>query len=371
MPDKRVYVEFTSDTRKLKSGLKDADRRVSGLTKAFKRLGAAIVGAFAGRAVFNALRSELFDTDRLIKTARAVGATADEFDRLSFVIEERMGASAGTASRAFKFLQIRLQDTKRTYDQYFRDAGLDPRQLRGLDPSQQVLEVIRALGQFDDASQRMAIASRLLGEEVSLEVVKLASAGSLAMQDAIDDYNRIAGSLRQDGATGSIEGIADEAANLALAFREVRRSALIEMGPGIIDAMQSVIDSGVMGAVTNELTNLLREVNALSEDFKYLASVFDDLDASIPDWVKSILNPGIGALTAVAKVPFNALRESRESASGADLSALAPSPTRASTASPVSKYYDIKVTTDGNVISRRSAGNIKSEIERREIVANE
>lgn len=265
---KTVYVELVAKTQRLMQGFKRVDRQTSKLNAGFKRLGVALAAAFSTRAALNAFKGTVLNADKLIKTSRAVGVATDQYEKLSFVIEKRLGGSVGTTERLFKFLQVRLGDAGRAYDKYFRDAGLDPKELRKRSPADQALAVIAALSTIENATERTAVASRLLGEEVSLQVLKVAAAGSEAINDAADDYERIGSVFKDNDAAKTIENLTDESANLTRQMEVLRQQVAKDTAPAITSALEAIIDSGVferLGKKFSELIeNTAREIELIT-----------------------------------------------------------------------------------------------------------
>jgi len=195
------------------------------------------------------------------------------------------GLEEQSTGRMFKFLQIRLGDTKKAYDQYFRAAGLDPNALRGMSPSDQAIEIIRALGSIENAARRTAVAGRLLGEEVSVETLKAAT-NVAGMNDALKDFDKIGSVLGRSGAEEAIEGITDEVANLERGFTVLKQMIALEFAPTVTDALQGIIDSGLI----QQLGEGLESFGARMEE--HSAQLKRDLQSFIPSEGILITPPG-------------------------------------------------------------------------------
>jgi hypothetical protein len=343
---KEVIVQFSADTRKLTQGFKEAERRVSTFSKSINKLGKLIAGAFAARAVFNQFKSTVLDAERILDTARAVGVTADEYERLSFIIEKRLGASVGTTDMLFRGLQTRLGKGGKEINKALKTAGLDPKKLQGMSSADQVLAVISALSSVENATQRTSLAAQLLGRSVALQVNKVATAGTKELKDAADDFDRIGTALGKPGAAEAIGNLTDETDNLKRAWEVLKQRTALEAAPEITAALKSITDSGVIGDITKEVLILVKEINQLITDVKWLVGLFNSM--KMPDWIKTYLKDYTGVMPMISppNKALNSLRKFVESKMpvSAPTWTIAPGSTYGSNVTNINQTNNIKAS---------------------------
>lgn len=272
---KQIVVELLADTRKLDQGFKRIEGQTNRLGAAFGRLGAIVAGAFSVRALFQQYKGTLLDAEHILDTARAVGVTADEFERLSFVIEKRLGASAGTTEMMFKGLQQRLGKGGKEIQKALGAAGLNAKDLKGMSSADQALAVITALSGIESATQRASIAATLLGRGVAFQIQKVATAGAAAIQDANDDFTRIGSALGKSGAADAIGNLTDETDNLSRSWQVLKQQIVVDTAPSITKAIQAIVDSGVIGDLSKQISQLIENTK---REIGFISDFLDRLD---------------------------------------------------------------------------------------------
>lgn len=157
-------------------------------------------GAAAAKAAVNFGKDLVFGTaaanDEIAKTAKNLGLTTDEFQRLTFA-SEQSGVSARGLRSAVKDLRFRLGEAARGGAKPFADAladvGLSIEQLQGADAETQLGMIGDALNRVEDESLRASIGTQLLGGQFS-KMSNLLAGGSQGLSelgDAAEKYGAV------------------------------------------------------------------------------------------------------------------------------------------------------------------------------------
>ena len=134
-------------------------RQVSG---SFQGLGRSVRGLVGGVAAFGAAlgaQNVLQRTDQLIDLSRAVGGNFEQFQRLSFALEQS-GVTATQTARALVTISQRTDDLREgtaSTVRLFDALGVSLSDLEGLTPEGQFRVVTQALREIDDAAVRASV----------------------------------------------------------------------------------------------------------------------------------------------------------------------------------------------------------------------
>ena len=201
-------------------------RQVSG---SFQGLGRSVRGLVGGVAAFGAAlgaQNVLQRTDQLIDLSRAVGGNFEQFQRLSFALEQS-GVTATQTARALVTISQRTDDLREgtaSTVRLFDALGISLEQLEGLTPEDQFRLVTDALRGIDDAAVRASIAADLFGSRISIAL-------GPALSDSQANLDALANSINviSESDAAAIEAFNDNLEGLGQAVS----TAVTQFGPFI------------------------------------------------------------------------------------------------------------------------------------------
>ena len=260
MPEKVVLVEFIAETRKLMGGMKKVDRKVGLLTKGFKRLGGAIAAAFGARAVISGLVQTVKSSEALIKTAKGVGFTAGEYERLTFALSQ-VGVEASAARIALGDFQKRL--AKPQFHKFFREAGLDPKALQKLSPADAFNTAFAHLATLVNDPRAADFFGTVFEEQAGKNMLQAArSMGDFT--DAYKQYARIAGKGITEGDAASFEELGKQARILGLRMTVLRRKIVVDALPQILEALEKLEAADAFKKMADSIIELIDNISKLA-----------------------------------------------------------------------------------------------------------
>lgn len=267
-----VAIRIGADTRQLTKGMKDANKRVGTLTKGVKGLGLALVGAFGARALFRGFQRTLESTDALIKTAKGVGFTVDEYQRLVFALDS-VGVSAESARIGLGDLQKRLGNEN--FAKFYKQVGLDPKELRKLSPAQQLEAAFTALQQFrGNQSLLVSRAGGVFEEQAGKDFAKVINQWEDFVK-ARRDYDKRVGTIG-GGAVKDIEGLRRETKLLGAQWQTIKMQLVAEMAPAIKQLLDGIGAHRGLKKVGQDLAFIVSNIAKLIGKLIELRSVMPD-----------------------------------------------------------------------------------------------
>ena len=308
---KQIVIELLSDTRKVDADFKKIERKTSSLERSFNRLGSSIIAAFGARAVFNAFKQTISSTNELIRTARGVGFTVDEYQQLIFSLDQ-VGVSASSARIALGDLQKRL--SKPQFAKFFKQAGLSPKELLKLPRSEQLNAVLNQLATLRGDPRLPGITGGVFEEQSGKEMLKLLLQFE-EYQSARENYaKRIPALSKQE--QDSILATRKELALFQAQFERTKQTIVAQAGPAIIRVLDDMEKADVFSKMAEGAGSLVDSIDSLIKDFEFFQTLVDGF--RIPGWLKTAWewsNP-VNASLAISKVPFNELNRARKNAEG-------------------------------------------------------
>ena len=277
-----VTVNITAETAKFENGLKKAKKSAKGFggiaAAGFKIAGAAAAGLTL--ALIGLTKASLKTVDAQRKTARTLGTTQRVFAGLSLAAGIS-GVSVGSFEKALKKQQKAIVDANDgllTQQRAFDRLGLSAKDLIKLPVEDQFKKITTALGEVDNATLKVGIASDIFGAKNTdlINVLELGEAGLDGFIKKVDEL----GVAMTDKQTKAIE----ESNDAIL----VMKTAFVGLGNQIAARVSPTI-TAVAGYITN-LTS--RVTNAIPKWTAWAASIFGvnrelstlgikDLDAEI------------------------------------------------------------------------------------------
>jgi hypothetical protein len=196
-----VAVDFVANTAKYTSGLENMSKQTKawsggikkdtqgatdafdGVSKSLDRLAKQVVSIVAIQKIGTAFAQAAKDVSMLADEAEKVGASAEQFSKLSLAAE-RNGANIQDVKIAYKELQKSfnegLRGNKDTINS-FNQLGISLNYLAGLNPDQRFISIANALSKVADENQRAEIGTRLLGKAYT-ELAPLIAKGAAGIQ---------------------------------------------------------------------------------------------------------------------------------------------------------------------------------------------
>lgn len=221
-------------------------------TAKLARFGLAVNGVKAGIDIlvgsFRAMKSVTFDfvrdqtaaADKIAKTARTIGISGEEFQRLAFAAE-RSGSSLSSLSRAARNVSRNLRDASRGEGKAFvaalKDINLESKDFIGLDFEGKLGLIGDALNTVDDGLVRTAIAQKIFGEKAGPELASLLQGGTAEIRKLGDEAERLGLVMSEEGLKAA-EDYQDALVNITAVFNGIKRSIAIDAAP----ALQKIID---------------------------------------------------------------------------------------------------------------------------------
>ena len=293
-----VAVRIGADTRGLEKGLKKADVKVSRLTQGIKRMGFALAGAFGARAVVRGFKRTLDTTDALIKTARGVGFTASEYQRLTFALDQ-VGVSAGSAKIALGDFQKRL--AKPQFHKFFKEAGLDPKALQKMSPAADFDSAFKHLATLVDDPRAPAFFGTIFEEQAGKDMLKAARSLE-TLTKAYRAFDSQVGSIGGQGAR-NIERLTFQTKTLATQWESLKATLVGEIAPAVTVAIEGLTKSGLLAAMGRDIASLITLMNDFGDATKLAMLEFERFTGGGPKGTPlSIKNKATGE-RAISNVP--------------------------------------------------------------------
>lgn len=206
-----LTVSLVADTAKFSSGLKKAKTSAEKFGKAagaaFKAL--AVGTAVLGGALVALTIKSLALVDQQRKTARTLGTTQAVFAGLSLAAGIA-GVSVESFSKALKRQAKSIVDANdglQTQARAFERLGLNTKELIKLPVEEQFKKITTALGNVENATLKVAVASDIFGAK-NADLINILELGEAGLQGFIDKAKELGVALEEDQ-TAAIEAAND------------------------------------------------------------------------------------------------------------------------------------------------------------------
>jgi len=249
---KTVYIELVAETKRLLAGFKRVDKKTSAMTRSFKRMGAALIGVFGARALFRGFNQTLKSTEALIKTAKGVGFATNEYRRLTFTLSQ-VGVEASAARIALGDFQKRL--AKPQFHKFFRQAGLDPKELQKLSPAAAFESAFDHLATLVDDPRAAGFFGTIFEEQAGKNMLKAARQMGLLLESR-KDYDRLVGrGLTREDAR-SIEETGRQTRLLGLQWGTLKQRVVIETLPALSNLLDKIEESDAFSTLAKDISTV-------------------------------------------------------------------------------------------------------------------
>jgi hypothetical protein len=278
-------MRLTGDSRTATQALRqttDAQEKFEGATKRSAgemaiaanqalELGQKLLGA--AKQAYAFVDATTAEVDAIAKTSRALGATSDEYQRLSFA-SQRSGASQASLDKGLRALTVGLNDaqTKGTgpFVEGLQALGLQYDDLAGKKVEQQFGLLADALQGVDNEQKKAAVSAKLFGARAGVELGNVLRIGSRGVSD-------LGNELRDMGAIIDADTVAraEEAQDAILGMELQSRVLKAELANELIPTMIR------FGEVARDVATISDNTTSFIDELGDLATrTFDDMGLS-------------------------------------------------------------------------------------------
>ena len=256
------------DNRQFAKGIQKTKAMTRGLATSFTSLSGGIQTALAGVGFYAAQRfitSIVNVGDQIAKGSKRVGMATDEFQALTFAIEQS-GGTAQNLEMGMRTLNSQLlvaQTTGGEAARMFQMLGLDINALSEQGQAEKLRTISKALASIDDEGKRAAIATKLFGR---------AGQTFAAMAGDVEGLEK---EFREMGAIIDAEDL-QSAEQMADIFNRLRRIAIkvgSEIGTAVLPILEGMettfVDIGI--AAANVFETIAKGIHVASR----LANLFE------------------------------------------------------------------------------------------------
>ena len=303
-----LTVSLVADTAKFSSGLKKAKSSAEKFGKAagaaFK--GLAIGAGLLGGALVALTIKSLALVDQQRKTARTLGTTQAVFAGLSLAAGIA-GVSVESFSKALKRQAKSIVDANdglQTQARAFERLGLNTKELIKLPVEDQFKAITTALGNVENATLKVAVASDIFGAK-NADLINILELGEAGLQGFIDKAKELGVALEEDQ-TAAIEAANDSVLIFKTSLTGLgnqlaaRFAPLISKGAEVLATFVTKITDAVpeLFAFTAGLFGIRRELSQLvlvdiAAEIKVVDKEILSLQGEIKGFIKLIeQNPG-------------------------------------------------------------------------------
>lgn len=287
MPDlAKLVVSLEAQTAKYQRGLDRANKRIArferfqkkkltAINSQFKKLAIGIGAALGGRALINFTRQTLQLVDAQTKAARVVGTTQAVYSGLTLAAGIA-GVEAAKFEKALKRQAKVVSDANdglATYKRAFDKLGLSTADLLRLPLEQQFDTIAKALGNVENATQRVAIASDIWGAK-NADLLNILELGEDGLQGYIDKANELGVALDTEQ-TAKIEAANDALLLFKTGLQGVGNQLVAALAPSITKAAEAI--AAWLGRVANGIKQMSAFVRVL-RDVRIEAELLSNVD---------------------------------------------------------------------------------------------
>lgn len=276
---------------------------ISNITGAIKELNKKI-GSFVNISTFKAvtssigsivkqttgMASELFEFvdglaskgDKIAKTAKILGITAQEFQTLSFAAE-RSGVSVGELESGMKFLSKTLGEAANKGGpslEKFNAIGVnlwtDSTKTKMRSTVDILNDISKAYTKLTNAGDKAFLSTQLFGVS-GLRLSTMLADGSTTLADYIDEYNKLGGGFSDNGAQHA-ESFKDALTNLNVVLESLKSS----IGESLFPKLTEIFKSLTVG-IKDKNSDLSKSFHTITE---ILGKLFDTIARNLPSIIK-------------------------------------------------------------------------------------
>ena len=260
--DQLVY-KITGDTKGFEDSMKRSDKSVDLLAKALTGLSAvAIAGAI--KKLGDMTIAVGANLDHIEKLSQKIGLSTKGFQEWSFIMQQN-GASIDGLQMGLKTLsQMADQATQGGAEQIkmFQRLGVEYTDINGQIKDQETLfnETVEALAGMTNATERTALASRLLGRSAT-ELAPLLNSGKEAIEATRAEAHALGAVFEDDVIDKGVE-LSNALGRLTASFTALKTGALSPLIPAITGLANLLAGADTAGLALDKTTNDLLKTSS-------------------------------------------------------------------------------------------------------------
>ena len=254
------------------------------LKKAMLGLTTVFLAIQAGIGIFNFFRNIAAEIDKAQKAADRLGVTLQEYQALDFVAQ-RSGLDG--IEQVLVRLNRAIGDTARATGEAqaaFNDLGVNVRELRNLDPIDQLAAIADAYRELGDAQKGLSIASAIFGARQARAINILLQRGE-GIKEIIEDAKRLG--IVFEGSGRQAEEITDRLLEMDLMMKNLKLTLANELFPAFLQfavLLQRELGGAISGVLSlfGILTTSVLKVkfDRLNKEILTAKKTVDDVRAS-------------------------------------------------------------------------------------------
>lgn len=289
MESLNVKINVLGDISNITGAIKELNKKIGSFVNisAFKDVTSSI-GSIVKRTT--GMASELFGFvdglaskgDKIAKTAKILGITAQEFQSLSFAAE-RSGVSVGELESGMKFLSKTLGEAANKGGaslEKFNAIGVnlwtDSTKTKMRSTVDILNDISKAYAKLTNAGDKAFLSTQLFGRS-GLGLSTMMSDGSTTLADYIDEYNKLGGGFSDNGAQHA-ESFKDALTNLNVVLDSLKSS----IGESLFPKLTEIFKSLTAG-IKDKNSDLSKSFHTITET---LGKLFDSIARNLPSIIK-------------------------------------------------------------------------------------
>lgn len=248
------------------------------LAKGIKTTSAIIAGALTaatgaavatGKAFVSAATDVAEYGDSVQKNAQKMNMSYQGYQELSYILSRN-----GSSIESLKSSMVKLSQAAESNNEAFQALGISQEELASMNPEQLFNATLQGLQNCTDESERMVLATKLLGKSAASELGPTLNMTASEMEEMRQQAHDLGGVL-SDEAIEDSAGFNDELLNMKTALTGVKNGMMSQFLPGISQVMKglSLVFSGKggVGEIKEGLQTVISNITSLAPQFFSLA----------------------------------------------------------------------------------------------------
>lgn len=248
------------------------------LAKGLKTTTAVIAGALTaatgaavatGKAFVSAATDVAEYGDSVQKNAQKMNMSYQGYQELSYILSRN-----GSSIESLKSSMVKLSQAAESNNEAFQALGISQEELASMNPEQLFNATLQGLQNCTDESERMVLATKLLGKSAASELGPTLNMTASEMEEMRQQAHDLGGVL-SDEAIEDSAGFKDELLNMKTALTGVKNGMMSQFLPGISQVMKglSLVFSGKggVGEIKEGLQTVISNITSLAPQFFSLA----------------------------------------------------------------------------------------------------
>lgn len=281
------------------SGKKFGGALAKGLKATGAVIGAAMTAATAAAAAtgkaFVSAASDVADYgDSVQKSAQKMNMSYSGYQELSYILQRN-----GSSIESMKSSMLKLAQAAESNNSAFEALGITQEQLASMNQEELFNATLAGLQNCTDESERMVLATKLLGKAAATELGPTLNMTASEMEEMRQQAHELGGVMSDEAVEDSAK-FKDELLNMNTALDGVKKNMISKFLPGMSSVMKglSKVFSGNDGGIEmirEGLSSVVGQISKLSPQFFALAEsvimgVLDGFAPMLPSLVSSVFS---------------------------------------------------------------------------------